>query len=150
MLLMAATVFSQSKNQRTRAIERQRFAAMTMKDTAALHLMLADDLIYVHSNGLLEDKAKHIANIVSGKIVYSTMEPTEIKVRVHGRTAFINGIVQVAGSLAEKTVQHSTAVHGCLYKKAREMAASSLAVIKIGMNAVEDLGNTHKTAPGVP
>ncbi len=103
MLLMAATVFSQSKNQRKlEAIERQRFAAMTMKDTAALHLMLADDLIYVHSNGLLEDKAKHIANIVSGKIVYSTMEPTEIKVRVHGRTAFINGIVQVAGSLAEK------------------------------------------------
>ncbi len=31
------------------------------------------------------------------------------------------------------------------------MAASSLAVFKIGMNAVEDLGKTHKkTAPGFP
>ncbi len=103
MLLLAATVFSQSKKQQKfEAIERQRFVAMTKKDTAALHLILADDLTYVHSNGLIEDKAKHIANIVSGKIVYSTMEPTEINVRVHGRTAYINGIVQVAGSFQEK------------------------------------------------
>lgn len=103
LLLFSSLGFSQSKAQRKlEDIERRRFAAMVAKDTAALQTMLADDLTYLHSNGLLEDKAQHISNIGTGKLVYSSMEPTEMKVRVRGRAAIINGIVQVAGTLNGK------------------------------------------------
>ncbi len=101
---MIATIgFSQSKKQlKIEALERQRFEAMTTKNLAFLRNVLADDLTYVHSNGLLENKEQHLANISSSKLVYSTMLPEEIKVRVHGKSAVITGIVKVTGMLNEK------------------------------------------------
>ncbi|MBK9016377.1 MAG: nuclear transport factor 2 family protein [Saprospiraceae bacterium] len=103
LLLIATIGFSQSKKQlKIEALERQRFEAMTTKNLAFLRNVLADDLTYVHSNGLLENKEQHLANISSGKLVYSTMLPEEIKVRVHGKSAVITGIVKVTGILNEK------------------------------------------------
>ncbi|MCC6724328.1 MAG: nuclear transport factor 2 family protein [Saprospiraceae bacterium] len=84
------------------AVERQRFTAMTTKDTSLLRNLLADDLTYLHSNGILENKAQHLANIGTGKMVYKTMEPSEMKVRINGRTAIVNGQVHVTGFLGEK------------------------------------------------
>lgn len=103
LLLIATIGFSQSKKQlKIEALERQRFEAMTTKNLAFLRNVLADDLTYVHSNGLLENKEQHLANISSSKLVYSTMLPEEIKVRVHGKSAVITGIVKVTGMLNEK------------------------------------------------
>jgi len=101
--LIATTGFSQSKKQlKIEALERQRFEAMTTKNLAFLRNVLADDLTYLHSNGLLENKEQHLANISSGKLVYSTMLPEEIKVRVQGKSAVVIGIVKVTGILNEK------------------------------------------------
>ncbi len=103
LLLIATIGFSQSKKQlKIEALERQRFEAMTTKNLAFLRNVLADDLTYLHSNGLLENKEQHLANISSGKLVYSTMLLEEIKVRVHGKSAVITGIVKVTGILNEK------------------------------------------------
>ena len=75
---------------------------MTTKDTAFLRKSLAEDLSYLHSNGLLEDKEQHIANIAAGRLIYKSMEPLEMKIRVHGRSAIVNGLVHVTGNLGEK------------------------------------------------
>src|SRR3546814_2652169 len=40
------------------AVEDARFDAMTNNDVDALQLLLADDLHYVHSNGVVEGKAR--------------------------------------------------------------------------------------------
>ena len=85
------------KADRVHQIELQRFEAMTTRDTASLSRMLAKDLSYTHSNGLTEIKAEHLQNIASGRIVYKSMQPEKMDIRVHGRAAVVTGIVHVLG-----------------------------------------------------
>ncbi len=104
VFLLPALCFAQSKkHKQIKAIEQQRFSAMTTKDTVLLRQLLADDLTYLHSNGLLENKEEHIANIGAGKMVYKTMEPSEMAVRVHRKSAIVNGVIHVTGNLGEKS-----------------------------------------------
>jgi len=78
--------------------EAQRFAAMTTRDTVFLKNYLADDLVYIHSNGLTETKKAHINAISSGSIIYRTMDRAfETQVRHYGKWAIANGTVQVTG-----------------------------------------------------
>lgn len=94
---------SQSKKQaEIEAIERQRFEAMTTKNIDFLKNVLADDLSYTHSNGLVEDKATHLENIRTGKLQYRSIQPEEMKLRLHRRSAIGIGIVNVTGILNEK------------------------------------------------
>lgn len=79
--------------------EGDRFAAMTRSDTAALRGLLHDDLIYIHSNTLTENKAQHIAAIASGRLVYQKMTSESVNLRRYGKTALTNGTVQVKGIL---------------------------------------------------
>ena len=98
LLLVTSAGFSQSKKQlKLEALERQRFEAMTTKNIALLQEMLSDDLTYLHSNGLLENKQQHLNNISTGYLTYSTLQPETMAVRVHGRSAIGNGIVHVTG-----------------------------------------------------
>lgn len=97
------SLFSQSKiHAKLESLERQRFEAMTTKNVAFLEKVLSDDLAYTHSNGLFETKKEHIANIRSGTLVYKSMQPEELQVRVHRKSAVISGFVNVMGVLKEK------------------------------------------------
>lgn len=91
---------AQSKcDQKILDAELRRFEAMTRRDTVALHQLLTDDLVYLHSNALLENKQEHLGAIATGKLVYQTMTRTQAAVRRYGRTAIVNGNVRVAGIL---------------------------------------------------
>ena len=68
---------------------------MVKKDLAALREMLADDLVYTHSNGLTENKEQYLAGLASGKSVYHAVEPEETQVRLYGNMAILNGIAKV-------------------------------------------------------
>ena len=70
---------------------------MTRRDTATLRKLLDPDLCYIHSNGLVENKDEHLANIGGGAIVYAGMEPSGITVVRKGRTAVLRGQVMVHG-----------------------------------------------------
>lgn len=103
LLFSVVTGFSQSKKQlKFEALERQRFEAMTTKNTAALEVMLSDQLTYTHSNGLIEDKQQHLENIRTGKLQYRSIQPEEMKLRFYRRTVVGTGIVNVTGVLNEK------------------------------------------------
>ncbi|MBC7777794.1 MAG: nuclear transport factor 2 family protein [Phycisphaerae bacterium] len=87
------------KAQKVLAEEARRFEAMTRADTSTLRPMLADELVYVHSNALKENKLEHLAAIASRKLVYEKMERQEASVRFYGKTALVNGVVKVRGIL---------------------------------------------------
>ena len=53
--------------------EAVRFKAQTNRDTLALKNLLANELSYCHSNGLLESKQDFIKSINSGKIIYDSI-----------------------------------------------------------------------------
>ena len=48
-------------------LEDRRFRAMSNNDVDGLADLLADDLHYVHSNGMVEDKAEFLRKIASGE-----------------------------------------------------------------------------------
>ncbi|MGZ5365950.1 MAG: nuclear transport factor 2 family protein [Mycobacterium sp.] len=60
--------------------EDARFAAMIRADTAALAGMLADDLLYVHSNSRTETKAQFLMAVGSQAIRYLAFVPVERRV----------------------------------------------------------------------
>lgn len=79
-------------------LEFLRFKAMVEEDTAFLQNVLADDCIYIHSNGLQESKAEHIANITTRFIDYQVMEPREYDFRIYEGFAIGNGVIMVTGT----------------------------------------------------
>jgi len=86
-------VRSQNATETTVAdLEKQRFAALVSKDYAYLDKVLAEDLYYCHSNGLIDNKTSFIQSIKDGKLTYQEMVPEELKVRVYGKTAVITGL----------------------------------------------------------
>jgi ketosteroid isomerase-like protein len=73
-------------------IEKKRFAALVSKDYAYLNQVMGEDIIYCHSNGLIDTKASFIQSIKDGKLVYNEMTADELKVRVYDKTAVITGV----------------------------------------------------------
>jgi len=81
------------------AVERARFAAMTHQDVNALQSMLADDLIYCHSNGRCENKAQLLESIRTGRIVYHSVDILSLRPRPAAGAVIVNGSIAVDGSM---------------------------------------------------
>lgn len=78
--------------------ERMRFEAQVARDTATLARLLANDLVYIHSNALVETKTDFIRSVGGGGIRYLGLRKTEPGMtQVWGKTAISQGIVEVKG-----------------------------------------------------
>ena len=75
--------------------EKLRFEAQVKKDIPALEKLLADDLVYTHSNGNSDSKTAYIQSIKDGKSQYDEIKSEEMKVRVYGKMAIVNGVCMV-------------------------------------------------------
>ncbi|TAE23243.1 MAG: nuclear transport factor 2 family protein [Cytophagales bacterium] len=75
------------------AAEKARFEATVAKNYDAMNELLADDLVYTHSSGVVDTKQAYIQSIKDGKAQYNSIDIKEQKARVYGKTAIINGIV---------------------------------------------------------
>ncbi|HKE45381.1 MAG TPA: nuclear transport factor 2 family protein [Steroidobacteraceae bacterium] len=81
-------------------VERQRFAAMTSQDYAALESLLADELYYGHSSGLVQTKPQFLDGLRSGQFRYEAIDLREFQVRQYGEVAIGTGLANVRVSLA--------------------------------------------------
>jgi uncharacterized protein (TIGR02246 family) len=79
----------QSAAGQIKQLEKRRFEAQMTKDGKTLGEILADDLVYTHSNGNQDGKASYIESIVSGKAVYQNIEVLTDTVRFYGPTTAI-------------------------------------------------------------
>jgi hypothetical protein len=79
-----------------KAAELARFEAATKNDLDALGKLLADDLTYSHSTGVLETKEVFLDSLKSGKLQFKKIEPADLQVRVYDKTAVINGTAKVS------------------------------------------------------
>jgi ketosteroid isomerase-like protein len=86
--------------------EDARYAAQTGGDFAAMQRLFAEDLVYIHSSGDIDDKASFIESQRSRTVVYRAMERRDVKVRVFGPVAILTGRgkFDVTGKGEEKTV----------------------------------------------
>jgi ketosteroid isomerase-like protein len=105
-LLLALAVFTQLaacetgraplSEDRVRDVDRTRFRAMVENDLEHLAALLAEDLVYVHTDGTVESKAEFLERLRSGSLRYRSIEPTDVRVRTFGNTAIVTGRSQMA------------------------------------------------------
>ncbi len=82
-----------------RQVETRRFAAMMKGDTTALGRHLAEELVYTHSNALVETRAAHLEAIATRRTIYESIAPVQMSYRWYGETALGTGIVKSKGSI---------------------------------------------------
>ena len=74
-----------------RAAQAVRIEATINADVEALDKCYADDLVYAHSSGNVDDRGVLLANIASGKVDYQKIDIVEQGIRVFGDVAIITG-----------------------------------------------------------
>ena len=100
--------------------EKQRFEAQMKKDYAMLDRVLADDLVYNHSNGNTDNKQSYIQSIRDGKSKYDSIESQEQEVRVYGNTAIINGKCLIKATSNGETINTTLKYTDVYVRKGRQ------------------------------
>jgi len=77
--------------QETIAAEAARYAAQTQNDFAAMQRLFGDDLVYIHSSTVQDDKASFIESMRSGAVRYRAMHEGQTQVRTFGPVGIITG-----------------------------------------------------------
>jgi ketosteroid isomerase-like protein len=89
-LLVAAPMFAAVADE-VKAAENEWLTGITKNDFRKLEQVLADDLMYLHSTGVMDSKASYVKSLQSGKQKYVSGKINDLKIRVYGQTAVING-----------------------------------------------------------
>jgi len=77
-------------------LDKKRMTAMAQKDVATLNALLADDLVYTHSNARLDTKQSLSGNMESGGTVYTSVEPSDVKAQDFGDTVVLTGSCRIS------------------------------------------------------
>jgi hypothetical protein len=91
------------------ALERQRSAALVSRDIDVFENMLADDCVYIHASGKLDDKASYVAAQRSGAVLFLKFDYENLHVRVyHSLVAVLSGRMRntVRAGAETKTNDH--------------------------------------------
>lgn len=94
MLCFGSIVFSQSADEKDVAatVEKIRMAIVNA-DKAQLEALTADQLIYAHSNGRVQDKADFIKEILDPNAIdYTSVTITDQTIRIIGNAAVVRHI----------------------------------------------------------
>ena len=78
-----------------RVAQRQRFEAMMKQDVVALDTLLDDELDYIHTGGDIQSRSQFIDMIRKQTLVYESIAPSEVRVRVYNGLALATGRAQV-------------------------------------------------------
>jgi ketosteroid isomerase-like protein len=100
-LLAAAPAYSQTPNANEQAVLKAYRAldqAQFKKDRATMERLMADDYVYTHSNGAVNDKAADIKETMSDDIKWTDTKSDDLKVRTYGNVAVVTGQVTLTGS----------------------------------------------------
>jgi hypothetical protein len=106
ILLFSSTtcLYAQSEEgKKLMVLEKRRFDAMKRGDTTQLSALLGDSLTFIHSSGVIDNKASFLKDIGSGRVTYLFILPEKVTVVVDGNYAWIYGRANVRFKLASMT-----------------------------------------------
>lgn len=75
-----------------RRAEGDLYRAQVARDREALRGLLAPDLVYVHSTAVAESREQYLDGVAQGLYEYESIDSREVRVRVHGDVALVDGI----------------------------------------------------------
>ena len=93
------------------AAEDARYAAQTSLDYTALDRLLADDLIYIHSSAVVDNKSSYIDSMRNGSVRYLAMKRSEVQVRIFGCLAVMTGVGQFDVQIKDKLLNVELRFH---------------------------------------
>jgi ketosteroid isomerase-like protein len=76
------------------AADERRRAIMNANDADSLGALLSEDLVYIHSNGLVDGKQSYIDRVRAGPGRYRNLTVKDFRVRRNGSTAICDGEVR--------------------------------------------------------
>ena len=76
-------------------LENRRWAAQIAGDADALGGLLADELSYTHSNGMVDTKTSFVHNVANKVFDYRGEQRSDVSVQVVGDTAVATGLVEM-------------------------------------------------------
>jgi hypothetical protein len=72
--------------------------ALVTKDRATFEPLLADDYVYIHSNGTVTNRTEEIAQTMSADQQWTASKLSSLRVRVYGDAAVVTGTLIHTGS----------------------------------------------------
>ena len=84
--------FAQNNSPKQTEVMLRMFALKTAlidKDSAALDDLLASDVTYGHTNGLIQTKAQLIRSVVSKEQDYIAITPSDMSIRIYDNTGIV-------------------------------------------------------------
>jgi len=76
-------------------LDKKRMTAMAQKDVATLNELIADDLVYTHSSARLDTKRSLIEAMETGKTVYTSVVPSDVKAQDCGDAVVLTGVARI-------------------------------------------------------
>ncbi len=73
-------------------------------DAATFDKLLTDDYIWIKGDGTTSTKAEVLENFKSGKLKLDAVDVSDMKVRVYGDAALVNGTVNVKGHFGDTDI----------------------------------------------
>lgn len=86
------TAAEEEIRQAVMARERQRFQALHALDYAALDDIFADELVYMHGHGRIDNKASYLANL-EAQPRYQSMRHEDLHLSIHGDCVLQSGVL---------------------------------------------------------
>nr|MBS0038244.1 nuclear transport factor 2 family protein [Saprospiraceae bacterium] len=75
-------------------LHEKKFEWMILGNLDSLSNLLAEDVMYVHSNGWVENKSEILENIESGHLTYRQVDIEEQAIRFYGSVAIVKGLAE--------------------------------------------------------
>jgi ketosteroid isomerase-like protein len=88
-------------------LDRQRMTAMAQMDIAKVKAFFSDDLIWTHATARVDTKQSLIKDMESGEVVYSRMEPSDVKAQDFGNVVVLTGTVRIGVTWRRKLYESS-------------------------------------------
>src|SRR5262245_37431267 len=85
------TVTAANTEQEIRSLNLEYDKAIVQQDAAALERLLAEDFAVTKMGGKISNNAQEIADAKSGETKFETGRSEDVKVRLYGDTAIVNG-----------------------------------------------------------
>ena len=115
-LLLSPTLYAASAVSEVEAVERARFQTWVKGDVAAMREVMADDVLYCHSNGQCQTKQEFIGEIESKQRVYKEMNLISMKPKALGSYAvLVNGVVEVVAEGAGGNLVRFKGIYTSVY-----------------------------------
>jgi hypothetical protein len=95
LFILACSASAQAQSGLERSIldlSSRKFDWLIKKQADSLNRVLDERVLYIHSNGWIQNKKEIVDDMVSGKLIYQKVTITEANARIYGQTAIVTGI----------------------------------------------------------